>query len=77
MPVGGRWLRRVRINVRFSRRGRRRLEPGTLVIRDPFRLCVRDLRGEAGDDVLVLPRLEPAEGRLSADELRSLTAASD
>jgi uncharacterized protein (DUF58 family) len=59
VPVGGRWLRRVRINVRFARRGRRNLEPGTLVIRDPFRLCVREVRGEAGDDVLVLPRLEP------------------
>jgi uncharacterized protein (DUF58 family) len=59
VPVGGRWLRRVRINVRFSRRGRRRIAPGTLVIRDPFRLCVRELRGEKGAEVLVLPRIEP------------------
>jgi uncharacterized protein (DUF58 family) len=59
VPVGGRWLRRVRINVRFARRGRRRIDPGTLVIRDPFRLCVRELHGEEGADVLVLPRIEP------------------
>jgi uncharacterized protein (DUF58 family) len=58
VPVAGRWLRRVRINVRFTRRGRRRLEPGVLVIRDPFGLCVRELRGEGADEVLVLPRLE-------------------
>src|SRR3954470_6896419 len=35
VPVGGRWSRRVRINVRFSRRGRRRLDPATLEVGDP------------------------------------------
>ena len=59
VPIGGRWMRRVRINVRFARRGRRRLEPGLLVIRDPLRLCVRELRGEGGEELLVLPRTEP------------------
>ena len=59
VPVGGRWLRRVRINVRFERRGRRRLEPGLLVIRDPLGLCVRELPGEGGEELLVLPRIEP------------------
>jgi uncharacterized protein (DUF58 family) len=58
VPVAGRWLRRVRINVRFARRGRRRLEPGLLVVRDPFRLCVREVGGEGAHEVLVLPRLE-------------------
>jgi uncharacterized protein (DUF58 family) len=66
VPVGGRWLRRVRINVRFARRGRRPLEPGVLVIRDPLGLCVRELHGESAGEVLVLPRLEepvrPAAG---------------
>ena len=38
VPIAGRWSRRVRINVRFSRRGRRVLEPARLVIRDPLRL---------------------------------------
>src|SRR3954465_3344894 len=32
VPVAGRWSRRLRINVRFSRRGRRVLEPELLVI---------------------------------------------
>ena len=59
VPIGGHWLRRVRINVRFSRRGRRRLEPGRLVIRDPFELCVRELSGEDAQELLVLPRIEP------------------
>jgi uncharacterized protein (DUF58 family) len=58
VPVGGRRLRRVRINVRFERRGRRHLDPGLLVIRDPLGLCVREVPGERGADVLVLPRIE-------------------
>ncbi len=59
VPIAGRWSRRVRINVRFARRGRRELEPGRLVIRDPLRLFSRELVGEGGDAVLVLPRIEP------------------
>ena len=45
VPVAGRWSRRLRINVRFSRRGRRVLEPELLVIRDPLRLYSRELEG--------------------------------
>jgi uncharacterized protein (DUF58 family) len=59
VPIAGRWSRRVRINVRFQRRGRRVLEPGRLVIRDPLRLVSRELVGVGGDEVLVLPRVEP------------------
>src|SRR5918998_1378483 len=59
VPIAGRWSRRVRINVRFSRRGRRVLEPGRLVIRDPLRLFTRELVGGGHDEVLVLPRIEP------------------
>ena len=59
VPIAGRWSRRVRINVRFSRRGRRRLEPGRLVIRDPLRMCERVVEGEDEGEVLVLPRIEP------------------
>jgi uncharacterized protein (DUF58 family) len=59
VPVGGRWSRRLRINVRFSRRGRRVLEPELLVIRDPLRLYSRELYGWGRDEVLVLPRVEP------------------
>lgn len=49
---------RVRVNVRFARRGRRELEPARLVIRDPLSLVVRETRSEPAS-VLVLPRLEP------------------
>ncbi|MGH2712600.1 MAG: DUF58 domain-containing protein, partial [Thermoleophilaceae bacterium] len=59
VPIAGRWSRRVRINVRFSRRGRRVLEPGRLVIRDPLRLFSRELADRGGEEVLVLPRIEP------------------
>src|SRR5918912_601221 len=61
VPIAGRWSRRVRINVRFSRRGRRRLEPATLVIQDPLGLALREVRGPDGGDLLVLPRIEPVE----------------
>ena len=45
--------------VRLGRRGRRRLEATTLVIRDPLRLCTREVRGQGTAEVLVLPRTEP------------------
>jgi len=52
--------RRVRVDVRFTRRGRRVLEPGALMIRDPLRLAVREIRGQAPmDELLVLPRVDP------------------
>ena len=59
VPIAGRWSRRVRINVRFSRRGRRVLEPGRLVIRDPLRLFSREIVDRGGEEVLVLPRISP------------------
>jgi uncharacterized protein (DUF58 family) len=59
VAIGGRWSRKVRINVRFSRRGRRVLEPARLVIRDPLRMCVREVAGGGEREVLVLPRVEP------------------
>ena len=59
VPIAGRWSRRLRITVRFSRRGRRVLEPARLVIRDPLRLYAREVTGGAAADVLVLPRIEP------------------
>lgn len=60
IPLGGRASRRVRIDVRFARRGRRRLERGVLAVHDPLRIVLRkvDVAGEDGE-VLVLPRVEP------------------
>ena len=45
--------------VRLGRRGRRRLEATTLLIRDPLGLCTREVRGDGTAEVLVLPRTEP------------------
>jgi uncharacterized protein (DUF58 family) len=56
VSVAWRWQRRVRINVRFARRGRRVLDPPRLVIRDPLNLAKRELLGQGGQEVLVLPR---------------------
>jgi uncharacterized protein (DUF58 family) len=55
----GRRGARVRVEVTFARRGRRRLAPPALVLRDPFGLAQRAVTGEAGDEVLVLPRVLP------------------
>jgi len=46
------------VDVRFSRRGRRTVEPAKLVIADPLGLARRELRS-APAEVLVLPRVEP------------------
>jgi uncharacterized protein (DUF58 family) len=61
VPVGGRWSRRVRINVRFSRRGRRTLEPARLIVRDPLHLDRVEVAGTGGEELLVLPRVEPVQ----------------
>jgi uncharacterized protein (DUF58 family) len=58
IPIAGSHDRRVRVNVRFGRRGRRTLEPAVLELRDPLGLAVRRLRTESGE-LLVLPRIEP------------------
>ncbi len=59
VPIGGRRAQAVRINVRFSRRGRRELEPPEVVIRDPLRLCERRVQGPGGEELLVLPAVTP------------------
>ena len=59
LPMAGRLGRRVRVKVTFERRGRRALEPARLVIRDPFGLVERVLEAGGGQEVLVLPRIEP------------------
>src|SRR5215203_3922096 len=55
----GRRSTRVRVEIRFGRRGRRRLAPPALVLRDPFGLAQQVVRGEHEDEILVLPRTFP------------------
>lgn len=54
--------RGVEASVVLGRRGRRRLAPTTLVLRDPLRLRSREVSSAAGSVVLVLPRVEPVRG---------------
>jgi hypothetical protein len=49
----------VRVEVTFGRRGRRRLAPPALVLRDPFGLAQQIVTSGAGDEVLMLPRVLP------------------
>ena len=62
---------RVRIEVTFGRRGRRRLPPPALVLRDPFGLAQRVVAGRRADEVLVLPRIYPGD----RDRRRGRTAS--
>jgi uncharacterized protein (DUF58 family) len=58
--ASGRRLTRVRIDVRFARRGRKVLSSPRVAVRDPFGLLTRVVRGlqVEPDEVLVLPRIE-------------------
>ena len=58
LPATDPRTRRVRVNVRFERRGRKHIAPARLVIRDPLSLAMRETRS-AGAELLVLPRIEP------------------
>ena len=77
LPMTGHSSRRMRVSVTFERRGRRRLAPARLVIRDPLGLLERRLETGDGDEVLVLPRIEPviARGRGAGASVESATGA--
>jgi uncharacterized protein (DUF58 family) len=82
LPAGRRHAR-VRIEVTFGRRGRRRLPPPALVLRDPFGLAQRVIAGAATDEILVLPKLYPVNLAASGGDATpaharaSLLAASE
>ena len=77
VPMTMRWSRRIRINIRFSRRGRHLLEPGRLVIRDPLHLAVREFTGDDGGELIVLPRIEPVLAAGGGGKGRSALAGGD
>ncbi len=56
---GGHRTATLRVAARFARRGRRTLAPPSVVVRDPFGLAERSVRGASVDEILVLPRVEP------------------
>ena len=90
--LGGLSSRRIRIDARFARRGRKTIEPGTMTISDPLGLAVREVQGAGGPaEVLVLPRIEPVtapgggggagagagyQGRTSPATLRGATGSA-
>jgi uncharacterized protein (DUF58 family) len=67
----GRRVTRVRIDVRFARRGRKVLVPPRVAVCDPFGLMTRIVRGpaSAADEVLILPRVEPVHARGTGGEI--------
>jgi len=50
---------RFAATARFPRRGRLRVPPPTLALRDPFELARRRVRGSSEQELLVLPRTSP------------------
>jgi uncharacterized protein (DUF58 family) len=64
----GRRRARVRVEVTFGRRGRRRLPPPALVLRDPFGLAQRVVAGDESAELLVLPRLFPVRATAGGGE---------
>jgi uncharacterized protein (DUF58 family) len=60
MAVGRDGNRRLRMEVRFGRRGRRKIEACRLIVRDPLGLATREVDCTTDQrEVLVLPRIEP------------------
>lgn len=83
VPAGRRQAR-VRVEVTFTRRGRRTLAPPALILRDPFGLAQRVIAGPEGDEVLVLPRVLPVRAARSGGDAAhavraraALTAAAE
>jgi len=59
LRFGPGWNGRVDTTVWIRGRGRRRLEPARLEVRDPLGLRVRVVASEDPGELLVLPRIEP------------------
>jgi uncharacterized protein (DUF58 family) len=77
VSMAGRTRRRMRVGITFERRGRHQLEPARLVIGDPLGLIERSVEAGAGQEVLVLPRVEPvgASGGGAASAAGAVAAA--
>jgi uncharacterized protein (DUF58 family) len=57
--VGPTWGRSLSKSVWFDGPGRRRLDPARIVVRDPLGLWERELASDRGEEVVVLPRVDP------------------
>jgi uncharacterized protein (DUF58 family) len=58
VPVGPRWARSLDRAVWLTSPGRVRLDPASLVVRDPLGLWQRRLESERALDLVVLPRID-------------------
>jgi uncharacterized protein (DUF58 family) len=83
LPAGVGAPARVRVDVRFERRGRRRIEPARLTIRDPLGLAERTVESDPAE-VVVLPRIHPvlapgaaATGRIGARTARPVAESAE
>lgn len=73
--AAGRGRARVRIDVRFERRGRRTLPPPRVRLADPLALATREIAGAPSpghDELLVLPRVEPVVAAAGGGDLAAL-----
>jgi uncharacterized protein (DUF58 family) len=72
------WRRRHRLEgeLRFPRRGLHPLEPARLVVRDPLGIAAREVRSSRGQEVLVLPRIEPVRAARAGARALALTDSS-
>ena len=59
VPIAKRSRGPVKLELRSPRRGRRRIEPPTVVLSDPIGLHTAQVSGGRGQGVMVLPRIEP------------------
>jgi uncharacterized protein (DUF58 family) len=76
LTLGPRWHGKVDTTVWIRGRGRRRLAPARLEVRDPLGLRVRSVESDDPGELLVLPRIEPlAIGGSGAGGIRASTVA--
>lgn len=78
VAVGPRWDGTLDREVRLEGRGRRRIAPARLVVRDPIGLCARELVSDRASELLVLPRIDPVlVGGRGADGSNLLAGLED
>ncbi len=77
LPLGPSPPALIEAQVRLGRRGRRTLEPTTLLVRDPLRLHTHEVGSTGTTEVLVLPRVEPVLGAGAGGRDRGWRGADD
>jgi uncharacterized protein (DUF58 family) len=76
VPVGPRWPRRLSREIWLERPGRLRLAPSRLIVQDPLGLWRRELASARGEELVVLPRVDPVRWAGAGAEPRGRSAGS-